>query len=45
MGDNLENKPRKELKELCSQNNIRTAGVKVHARKFFFAIAGGFGYS
>ncbi|XP_024371098.1 uncharacterized protein [Physcomitrium patens] len=28
MGDNLQEKSRKELKELCAQNNIRTAGVK-----------------
>jgi hypothetical protein len=30
MEDNLHEKPRKELKQLCSQFNIRTAGVKVH---------------
>ena len=30
MVDNLHEKPRKELKQLCSQFNIRTAGVKVH---------------
>ncbi|XP_024400362.1 uncharacterized protein [Physcomitrium patens] len=28
MGEYLQEKSRKELKELCSQNNIRTAGVK-----------------
>ena len=30
MEDNLHEKPRKELKQLCNQFNIRTAGVKVH---------------
>lgn len=38
MGDNLQEKNRKELKELCNQNNIRTAGVKVRAWSDIFSL-------
>jgi hypothetical protein len=44
MGDDLQDKSRKELQELCSKSNIRTAGVKVHIQTSFSlqSIARGF---
>lgn len=35
--DNLHEKTRKELKQLCAEHNIRTAGVKVLSASFLLA--------